>query len=110
MLPTNTETEARGSTLSLTFNIVSEVPVSVIRQEKKIRRSWKGKIGLYAQMTRSCIQPLYYNTELNLRTEFWVKQKRIALLLHQAKGVNALKTVSPLERAVKLYSNGSKTA
>lgn len=53
MLPPNTETEARVSTLSLTFNIVSEFPISVIRQEKKIHRNWKGKIGVYAQMARS---------------------------------------------------------
>ena len=53
MFPPNTETEARVSTLSLTFNIVSEFPISVIGKKKKIHRNWKGKIGLYVQMTRS---------------------------------------------------------
>lgn len=43
MFPPNTETEARVSTLSLTFNIVSEFPISVIGKKKKYIETGKEK-------------------------------------------------------------------
>ena len=56
------------------------------------------------QAAWSWIWPLYPDTKLNFREEFWVRYKKILFLFCQAKQTNALKTVCPdLEVVVRSF-------